>query len=84
MSRALKVFFACICLVLSIQAVVTASSDVDHVTGASVTVPGVKLLPTLTRSAVVLKGPVVIANQPSAVSANLRKKEENKVDLEGM
>jgi len=70
--------------VLSIQAVVTASSDVDHVKESSVTVPGVKLPPTVTSLAASLKGPVVIANQPSAVSANLRKIEENEVDLEGM
>jgi len=86
MFRALKVFFACICLVLSIQAVVTTSSDVDHVKESSVTVPGIQLqLPlTVTTPTVVLKGPVVIASQPSTVSTNLRKKEEIEVDLEGM
>ena len=80
MFGALKVFFAFICLV---QAVVTASADVDHVTGAPVTDPRVNP-PTQTTPTAVLKGPVVIASQPSAVSANLRKKEENDVDLEGM
>ena len=86
MFRALKVFFAFICLVLSIQAVVTTSSDVDNVKESSVTVPGIQLqLPlTLTTPTVILKGPVVIASQPSTVSANLRKKEEIEVDLEGM
>ena len=84
MFKALKVFFAFLCLVLSIQAVVTTSSDVAHANEVSVTVPGVKLLPTLTRSAVVLNGTLMIPNQPSALSANLRKKEENEVDLEGV
>jgi hypothetical protein len=84
MFRALKVFFAFICLVLSIQAVVRTSSDVDHVKESSVTVPGVKLPFTITSPAAGLKGPVVIASQPSAVSANLRKKEEVEVDLEGL
>ena len=88
MFRALKVFFAFLSLVLSIQAVVTTSADVDHDKEASVTVPWVKLLPTLpvtlNRSAVVLNGPLVIPNQPSAASANLRKKEEVVVELEGM
>ena len=84
MFRALKVFFAFICLVLSFQAVVTASSDVAHANEVSVTVPVVKLPPTVTSPAASLNGPVVIANQPSAVSANLRKKEENEVDLEGL
>jgi len=85
MFRALKVFFAFLYLVLSIQAVVIASSDVDQVDESSVTVPGVKLLPTLTRSAVVLNGPLMYnPNQPSAASANLRKKEEIEVELEGM
>ena len=82
MFRALKVFFAFICLVLSIQAVVTASSDVDHVKESSVTVPGLTL--TTPSAGLTLKGPVVIASQPSAVSANLRKKEEVEVELEGM
>ena len=81
MFRGLKVFFAFLCLVLSIQAVVTASADVKE---APDTVPGVKLALTLTTPTAVLKGPVVIASQPSAVSANLRKKEEIEVDLEGM
>jgi hypothetical protein len=80
MFRALKGLFALICLVLSIQAVV-AATDVDNVKESSVTVPGVQLPLTITSRP---KGPVVIANQPSAVSANLRKKEENEVDLEGM
>jgi len=75
MFRALKVFFAFICLVLSIQAVVTASSDVDHVVTAS-SDPTLKFPPTL-------NGPVVIASQPSSVSANLRKKEEIEVELDG-
>ncbi len=82
MFRALKVFFAFICLVLSIQAVV-AATDVDNVTGASVTDPRVNP-PTQTTPTAVLNGPVVFASQPSAVSANLRKKEENDVELEGM
>jgi len=82
MFRALKVFFAFIYLVLSIQAVVTAS-DVDHANEVSVTVPVVKLPLTLTPPTVVLIGPVVLASQPSAVRANLRKKEEVEVDLEG-
>jgi len=84
MFRALKVFFAFICLVLSIQAVVTASADVDHANEVSVTVPVVKLPPTLTTPTVVLIGPVVVASQPSAVRANLRKKVEVEVDLEGL
>jgi hypothetical protein len=79
----LKVFFAFISLVLSIQAVVT-TSDVDNVKESSVTVPEVKLPFTITSPTAVLKGPVVIASQPLAVSANLRKKEENEVELEGM
>ena len=83
MLRALKGFFAFICLVLSIQAVVTASADADHVTGASVTDPRVNP-PTQTTPTAVLNGPVVFASQPSAVSANLRKKEEIEVDVEGM
>jgi hypothetical protein len=77
MFRALKVFFAFICLVLSIQAVVTASADADHVTGASVTDPTFKFPPTM-------NGPFRVASQPLAVGANLRKKEEIVVDLEGM
>jgi hypothetical protein len=48
MFRALIVFFAFIYLLLSIQAVVAASSDVDHDKEVWVTVPGesfsVKLL----------------------------------------
>ena len=76
MFRALKVFFAFIYLVLSIQAVVTASSDVDHVVTAS-SDPTLKYPPTL-------NGPFRDATQPSAVSANLRKKEEVEVELEGM
>jgi len=84
MFRALKVFFASICLVLSILAVVTAAADVDHIKEVSVTVPMVKLPFTLTNPASTLNGPVVIASQPSAVSANLRKKEEIEVDVEGM
>ena len=81
MSRALKVFFAFICLVLSIQAVITTSSDVDHVKESSVTDPRVKLPLNLKTSTAVLNGPV---SQPLAVSANLRKKEEIEVELEGM
>ena len=84
MFRALKVFFAFICLVLSIQAVVIASSDVDPVKEASVTVPVGKLPLTKSSQAAVLNGSVVIASQPLAVSANLRKKEENEVDREGV
>ena len=80
MFRALIVFFAFIYLLLSIQAVVAASSDVDHDKEVWVTVPGGKLL----SQAATLNGPVVIANQPSATSTNLRKKEEIEVDLEGM
>jgi len=83
MFRALKVFFTFICLVLSIQAVVTTSSDVDNVKESSVTVPGVQLPLTLTTPAAGLNGPVVIASQPSTVSANLRKKEDIEVNLEG-
>jgi len=83
MFRALKVFFAFICLVLSIQAVATAS-DVAHANEVSVTFPVVKLPLPLTTPTAGLNGPVVIASQSSAVSANLRKKEENDVDLEGM
>jgi len=82
MFRALKVFFAFICLVMTIQAVVTASADVDHANDVSVTVPVVKLPLTVTSLAASQNGPVVIANQPSAASANLRKKEENEVELE--
>jgi hypothetical protein len=78
MSRALKVFFAFICLVLSIQAVVS-TTDVDHVKEA-VTDPRINP-PTSTAG---LNGPVVIANRPSAVSANLRKKEKVEVGLEGI
>ena len=81
MFRALKVFFAFICLVLSIQAVITTSSDVDHVKESSVTDPRVKLPLNLKTSTAVLNGPV---SQPLAVSANLRKKEEIEVELEGM
>jgi hypothetical protein len=77
MFRALKVFFAFLYLVLSIQAVVTASADFDHITGASITDPTLKYPPTL-------NGPFRDASQPSAVSTNLRKKEEIEVDLEGM
>ena len=77
MFRALKVFFAFLYLVLSIQAVVTASADVDHDKESSVTLPGVKL-------AASLNGPVVLASQASAVSTNLRKKDEIEVELEGM
>jgi hypothetical protein len=84
MFRALKVFFVVICLVLSIHAVVAASSEVDHSNEVSVTVPGVKLPLTVITPTDILKGPVVFASQPSAVSANLRKKEEIEVDLEGM
>ena len=73
----MKVFFAFLYLVLSIQAVVTASADVDHDKESSVTLPGVKLVASL-------NGPVVLASQASAVSANLRKKQEYEVELEGM
>ena len=77
-------FFASVCLVLSIQAVVTAA-DVDNAKDASVTVPSDKLHNTLTSPAAVLNGPVVLASQASAVSANLRKKEEiEQVDVEGV
>jgi hypothetical protein len=61
--------------------VVTASADIDHVKESSVTVPGGKLPLTITSPP---KRPHVIASQPSAMSANLRKKEEIEVDLEGM
>jgi hypothetical protein len=84
MFRALNVFFAFLCLVLSIQAVVTTSSDVGHVKESSVTDPTLKFPPTITTPTATLNGPVVIASQPSAVRANLRKKEENEVKLEGM
>jgi hypothetical protein len=77
MFRALKVFFAFLHLVLSIQAVVTASADINHDKESSVTLPGGKL-------AASLNGPVVLASQASPLSANLRKKEENEVDLDGM
>jgi hypothetical protein len=83
MFRALKVFFAFICLVLSFQAVVIAS-DVAHANEVSVTVSVVKLPLTVNSPAAGLNGPVVIASQPSAVSANLRKKEENEVELDGI
>ena len=74
-----RAFFAYLCLVLSIQALLVAA-DVEHVKEASVIVPGVKLPYTLISPAAVLKGPVAIASQASAVSANLRKK----VDVEGV
>ena len=83
MFRAFQGFFAFICLVLSIQAVVT-TTDVDNVKEAPVTVTAGKLPFTITSPAAILKGPVVLASQPSAVNANLRKKEENEVDLDGM
>ena len=83
MFRALKVFFAFLSLVLSIQAVVT-TTDVDHVKEVSVTVTVGELHFTVTSPAAVLNGPVVIASQPSTVRANLRKKEEIEVELEGM
>ena len=76
-----RAFFASVCLVLAIQAVVTAA-DVEHVKEASVN--GVKLPYRLTSPAAVLKGPVAIASQASAVSANLRKKEDVEVDVEGV
>ena len=79
-----KAFFAFVCLALSIQALLVAA-DVDHVKEASVTVPAGKLPYTLISPAAVLHGPVVIASQASAVSANLRKKEEiEQVDVEGV
>jgi hypothetical protein len=80
MSRALKGFFAFLCLVLSIQAVVS-TTDVDNVNEASVTVPVGKLPYTIISPTAGLKGPV---SQASVVSANLRKKEENDVDVEGV
>ena len=44
-----------------------------------------KLPYTLISPAAVLKGPAVIASQASAVSANLRKKEDvEQVDVEGV
>jgi hypothetical protein len=81
MFRALEGFLKFIFLVLSIQAVVVAT-DVNHHQDAPVN--GITLPPTLNNPAATLKGPVVIANQASAVSANLRKKEEIEVDLEGV
>jgi hypothetical protein len=89
MFRALKVFFAFLCLLL------TTTAYVDHVNGASVTVPTTTTTTattttttttttTLTTPSAGLNGPVVIASQPSAVSANLRKNEEDEVDLEGV
>jgi hypothetical protein len=60
--------------------VVTTSAGIDHVKEASVTDPRINP-PTPTAG---LNGPVVIANRPSVVSANLRKKEEVEVELEGM
>ena len=73
-----KAFFAFVCLALSIQALLVAA-DVDHVKEASVN--GVKLPYTLISPAAVLNRPV---SQASAVSANLRKKEEiEQVELEG-
>ena len=67
---------------MSIQALVTAA-DIGHVKEASIN--GVKLAFTLTSPAAVLNGPVVLASQASAVSANLRKKEEiEQVDVEGV
>jgi uncharacterized protein YdeI (BOF family) len=80
MLRALKGFFAFICLVLSIQAVVRASAVVGDVKGASF----IKLPLNVSSPAATLNGPVGVASQASAVSANLRKKEENEVDLKGI
>ena len=80
----LRAFVASVCLVLSIVAVVTAT-DIEHVKEASVTVSGVRIPLILNSPAAVLKGPVVIVSQASAVSANLRKKEEiEQVDVEGV
>lgn len=77
-----KGFFASLCLVLSIQAVV-AAADVNIVKEAES--HGVKLSYAITSTAAVLNGPVVSASQASAVSVNLRKKEEVEVvDLEGV
>ena len=81
MFRALEGFLKFVCLVLSIQAVVEAT-DVNHHQDAPVN--GITLPPTLTSPSATLNGPVVIASQASAVSANLRKNEEIKVDLEGV
>ena len=78
-----RAFFASVCLMLSIQALVVTAADVEHVKEASVN--GVKLPYRLTSPAAVLKGPAAIVSQASAVSANLRKKEEiEQVDVEGV
>jgi hypothetical protein len=84
MFRALKVFVAFLSLVLSIQAVVTTTANVGDVKESSVNVTVGKHPFTVTILDSSLNGPVVLVSQPSSVSANLRKKEENKVDLEGM
>ena len=79
-----KGFFASVTysLWVSTQALVTAA-DIEHVKEASIN--GVKLAFTLISPAAVLNRPVVIASQASAVSANLRKKEEiEQVDVEGV
>ena len=80
-----RAFFAFIFLVLFIQAIISlAAPNVDNDKEASVTVT-VRMLPfTITSPAATLKGPVGLANQASAVSVNLRKKEEIEVDLEGV
>jgi len=72
MFRALKVFFAFICLVLSFQAVVTAS-DVAHANEVSVTVSVVKLPPTVTIPAAGLNGPVVIPQSTISCERELKK-----------
>ena len=73
MFRALKVFFVVICLVLSIQAVVTASSDVDHVKESSVIDPASKFPPTLTPPTAGLNGPVVIPQSTISCERELKK-----------
>ena len=80
-----RAFFAYVCLVLSIQSLVTAADDINHHHQAPGTVPAGTIAFTPTSPAVVLKGPVAIARQASAVSANLRKKEKiEQVDVEGV
>ena len=66
MLGAWKGFFASVCLVLSIQAVV-AAADIGHIIEASVTIPSDN---TLTSPAAVLNGPLVLASQASAVLAS--------------
>ena len=80
-----RAFFAFVFLVLFIQAVISlAAANVDNDKEASVTVTVGKLPFNITSPAATLKGPVGHANQVSAVSVNLRKKEEIEVDLEGV